>query len=136
MPNPTHLPTGEESVAERIRKYAETREVLVRRQDWFASTPRQQGKSLFQRCVDAAERAKLAEEYKPVAWDLAKPGADHARALAQSLKDTLAFDDGRCANDRALFVDPAPVIPEIKAPDPDHIWNMIVLAAESSRYDK
>ena len=110
--------------------------------------------------IDWAQRTAF-EHFHPVvavvAVDPAKPGFDVTsaqrahnahfaqRAMAESydrikqemqklmyadapLKDVLTIDDGRRATPADL-AKPA-------APNPDHIWDMLVLAARASRYEQ
>lgn len=92
---------------------------------FYVSIPRQQGKSMFQKYFEQA-------------------------AASQSIKDTLAQDDGRrwmgidlakSGSDQSVVAPvwnpaakafPAPATPK---PNTDHIWDMIVLAARASRYE-
>jgi hypothetical protein len=105
---------------ERVMSYLNNDDLrkVIREQMIYISTPRRQGKSMFHKYFEQA-------------------------AASQSIKDTLAYDDGRrwmgidpakCEN----FIPPCPIAEAaFPAPKPanDHIWDMIVLAARASRYE-
>lgn len=73
------------------------------------------------------DRAGGLHEYKMAPWDMAKPGSDQTVVTAIPLCPI-----------KPEWVEgfhpivKAPVIP--KQSEPDRIWDLIVLAAESSRY--
>ena len=66
------------------------------------------------------DRAGGLHEYKMAAWDMAKPGSDQTAVTVFPMEHPVA--------QRAMEV----LIP--KQSEPDRIWDLIVLAAESSRY--
>ena len=110
--------------------------------DWYC-----QYREKYQADAAAMQRACFDAEYPISDIDPAKPGSDRTavfvwswpegeveRDAIKALYDELAKDDGRRVALPAAKVDLAPPPAPPPVPDTDRMWDLLVLAARTSRY--